>query len=180
MAALTISTIPTVAQTTASIITRSNHILTDGRPQHSHREINHTQYHKGWKTCTTLNIAWLTITNQVWTQILRVYGLGNPINACRAVYTVGSMWSRVTCLALPLDAQSHAHRALVSSRSRRHQTIAIGNKQCKQINTKYNKQCLITKQVVPKDATHRYKRVSARITTIGATVKKLWRFKVNR
>jgi hypothetical protein len=29
------------------------------------------------------------------------------------------------------------------------------------------------KQTVPKDATHRYERVSARITQIGATVKKL-------
>jgi hypothetical protein len=29
----------------------------------------------------------------------------------------------------------------------------------------------MTKQTVPKDTTHRYKRVSTRITKIGATVK---------
>jgi hypothetical protein len=28
-----------------------------------------TQYHKGWKTCTTHMTAWLSITNQEWTQI---------------------------------------------------------------------------------------------------------------
>jgi hypothetical protein len=33
-----ISTIPTFAQTTSSILTRSNHILTDRRPQHSHKD----------------------------------------------------------------------------------------------------------------------------------------------
>jgi hypothetical protein len=49
MTVLTISTIPTVAQTTASILTRPTHISMDGRPQHSHKDTSQTQYHKGWK-----------------------------------------------------------------------------------------------------------------------------------
>jgi hypothetical protein len=40
----------------------------------------------------------------------------------------------------------------------------IGNKQCKQINKQYTKQYLLTKKIVPTDATHRYKHVSIRIT----------------
>jgi hypothetical protein len=39
----------------------------------------------------------------------------------------------------------------------------IGNKQYKKINKQYTKQYLMTNQTVPKDATHCYKRVSARI-----------------
>jgi hypothetical protein len=46
--------------------TRSSHILMDGGPQHSHKDTSQTQDHKGWKTCMTLMIAWLSITNQVW------------------------------------------------------------------------------------------------------------------
>jgi hypothetical protein len=49
----------------------------------------------------------------------------------------------------------------------------IENKQHEQINKQYTKQCLITKQIVAKDATHHYERVSVRITKIRATVKKL-------
>jgi hypothetical protein len=41
---------------------------------------------KDGKTCMTLNTAWLSITNQEWTQILKVYGLGNYIKACRPMY----------------------------------------------------------------------------------------------
>jgi hypothetical protein len=52
-------------------------------------------------------------------------------------------------------------------------TVTIENQQHKQINKQYTKQCLMTKQTVPKDATHHYEHVSARITYIGATVKKL-------
>jgi hypothetical protein len=78
---------------------------------------------------------------------------------------IGSIWSRVTYLALPLTAaQSLARRAPGDSRNLWCLTIAIGNKQHKQINKQYNKQCLITKQTVPKDATRRYERVSVRIT----------------
>jgi uncharacterized protein (DUF2141 family) len=87
---------------------------------------------------------------------------------------IGSIWSRVTCLALLLAAaQSLARRASGDSRSLRRLTVAIGNKQHNQINKQYTKQFLITKQTMPKDATRRYERVSTRITKIGATVKKL-------
>jgi hypothetical protein len=78
---------------------------------------------------------------------------------------IGSVWSRVTCLALPLVAtQSLACRAPGDSRSLRRLTVAIENKQYKQINKQYNKQCLITKQIVRKDATRHYEHVSVRIT----------------
>jgi hypothetical protein len=64
---------------------------------------------------------------------------------------IGSIWSRVTCLALPLAiAQSLERRASGDSQSLRHLTIAIRNKKHKQINKQYTKQCLITKQIVPK------------------------------
>jgi hypothetical protein len=76
---------------------------------------------------------------------------------------MGSIWSRVTCLALLLAA-AHGLALLLDSRSLQLLTVAIGNKQHKQINKQYTKHCLITKQAVPKDATHRYERVSARIT----------------
>jgi hypothetical protein len=78
---------------------------------------------------------------------------------------IGLIWSRVTCLALSLvAAQCLECRAHEDSRSFRRLTVAIGNKQYKQINKQYTKQCLITKQTVPKDATHHYERVCARIT----------------
>jgi hypothetical protein len=78
---------------------------------------------------------------------------------------IGSIWSRITCLALPLSAaQTLARRALGDSQNLRLLTVVIKNKQHKQINKQYTKQCLITKQTVPKDATRRYERVSARIT----------------
>jgi hypothetical protein len=53
------------------------------------------------------------------------------------------------------------------------------NKQHKQINKQYTKQCLMTKQTVSEDSTHGYERVSARITYIRARVKMLLRFEVN-
>jgi hypothetical protein len=78
---------------------------------------------------------------------------------------IGSIWSRVTCLSLSLAAaQSLERRAPGDSRSLRRLTVAIGNKQHKKINKQYTKQCIMTKQIVPKDATHRYERVRARIT----------------
>jgi hypothetical protein len=78
---------------------------------------------------------------------------------------IGSVWLMVTHLALPLAAaQSLERRAPRDSQSLRRLTVAIRNKQHKQINKQYNKKCLITKQAAPKDATHRYERVSARIT----------------
>jgi hypothetical protein len=64
---------------------------------------------------------------------------------------IGSIWSRVTCLALLLTiAQSLARRAPRDSQSLRRLTVAIGNKQHKQINKQYIKPCLITKQTLPK------------------------------
>jgi hypothetical protein len=87
---------------------------------------------------------------------------------------IGSIWSRITCLALPLaPAQRLERRGPGESRSLRCLTVVIENKQDKQINKLYTKQFLITKQIVPKDATHRYERVSTRINQIRATVKKL-------
>jgi hypothetical protein len=78
---------------------------------------------------------------------------------------IGSIWSRATCLALPLvAAQSLERRSPRDSQSLRRLTVAIGNKQHKQINKQYMKQSLITKQTVPKDATRRYESVSIRIT----------------
>jgi hypothetical protein len=77
----------------------------------------------------------------------------------------GSIWSRVTCLALLLaTAQSLERLTPGDSRSLQCLTVAIGNKQHKQINKQYTKQCLITKQMVPKDATCRYECVRVRIT----------------
>jgi hypothetical protein len=87
-----------------------------------------------------------------------------------SVYTrerkhIGLMWSRVTCLVLPLAAaQSLERRALGDSRSLRRLMVAIGNKQFKQINKQYTKQYLMAKQTVPTYATRCYERVSARIT----------------
>jgi hypothetical protein len=78
---------------------------------------------------------------------------------------IGSIWSRVTCLALLLAvAQSLECRAPGDSRSLRCLTVVIENNQHKQINKQYTKKCLMTKQTVTKDATHRNEHVSARST----------------
>jgi hypothetical protein len=93
---------------------------------------------------------------------------------------IGPIWSRVACLALPLAAaQSIERRAPRDSCSLQCLKVATRNKQHKNINKQYIKQCLMAKQTVPKDATRRYESVSARVTQIGATVKKLWMFEVN-
>jgi hypothetical protein len=76
---------------------------------------------------------------------------------------IGSIGSRVTYLDSLLAAQSLARRALGDCRSLRLLTVVIENKQHKKINKQYIKQYLITKQTIPKDATHCYKRVSVRI-----------------
>jgi hypothetical protein len=76
-----------------------------------------------------------------------------------SVYTwerkhIGSMWSMITCLALPLAAApSLGYRALEDSRSHRLLTIGTENKHCKQINKQYTKQYLMTNQTIPIDAT---------------------------
>jgi hypothetical protein len=87
----------------------------------------------------------------------------------RQVYTrerkyIGTKWLRVTCPALPLaTAQSLVSQVLEDSQSRWRLTIATGNKQFKQKNKQYTKQYLNSNQTVPKDATRRYERLSARI-----------------
>jgi hypothetical protein len=94
------------------------------------------------------------------------------IKACRAVCIlekerghIGLIWSRVTCLALSLaTAQSLERRDPGDSRSLQRLTVATENKYYKQINKQFTKHCLITEQTVSKDVTHRYERVSARIT----------------
>jgi hypothetical protein len=87
---------------------------------------------------------------------------------------IGTKWSRVTCLALPLSAaQSLGSQVLEDSQSHWRLTVAIGNKQLQQINKQYTKQYLKYNQIVPIDSTHCYERVSARITKIRVTVKKL-------
>jgi hypothetical protein len=58
---------------------------------------------------------------------------------------IGSIWSRVTCLALLLAAtQGLERRAPGDSRSLRRLTVVIKNKKRKQINKQYTKQCLMT------------------------------------
>jgi hypothetical protein len=66
----TISTILTLLKPQHRSSPQSNHISTDGRPSliKTQAKLNIT---KDEKTCTTLMIAWLSITNQVWTQILK-------------------------------------------------------------------------------------------------------------
>jgi hypothetical protein len=76
---------------------------------------------------------------------------------------IRSIWSRITCLDSLLTAQSLARRALEDSRSLRLLTVVIENKQHKKINKQYIKQYLMTNQIVPKDATRCYERVSVRI-----------------
>jgi hypothetical protein len=100
----TISTIPALLKLQHQSSPRSDHISTDGRPSltKTQAKLNIT---KDGKTCTTLMTTWLSITNQVWTQILRMR-LRYNIKACRPMCTldkerehIGSIWSRVTCLA---------------------------------------------------------------------------------
>jgi hypothetical protein len=78
---------------------------------------------------------------------------------------IGTKWSRVTCLALPLAAaQSLVSQVLEDSQNRWRLMIAIGNKQLQQINKQYTKQYLNSNQTAPKDSTCYYECVSARIT----------------
>jgi hypothetical protein len=78
---------------------------------------------------------------------------------------IGTKWSRVTCLALPLvAAQSLGSHVLEDSQSRWCLTIAIENKQLQQMNKQHNQQYLNSNQAGPKDSTRCYERVSVRIT----------------
>jgi hypothetical protein len=113
---------------------RPPHITTDGRPTLINNT-SQTQHHEDGKTCMTLVTAWLSITNQVWTQILGMR-LRYSIKSCRAMCTlererghIGSIWSRVTCLALLLPAaQGLECRAPGDSRSLQRLTVVIENK----------------------------------------------------
>jgi hypothetical protein len=166
----TVSTIPTLLKSQHRSSPRLNHISIDGRPSltKTQAKLNIT---KDGKTCMTLMTAWLSITNQVWTQILTMR-LRYSIKACgpmcileREKEHIWSVWSRVTCLALLLvAAQSLERWAFRHSWSLRRLMVVIGNKQHKKINKKYTNECLRTKQKVPKDATCRYEHVSTRIT----------------
>jgi hypothetical protein len=168
---LTVSTIPTLLKSQHRSSPRSNHISMDESLSliKTQDKLNIT---KDEKTYMTLMTTWLSITNQVWTQILSMR-LRYSIKACRPMCIlerekkehIGSIWSWVTCLALSLaTAQSLARRAPRDSLSLQRLTVEIRNKEHKQINKQYTKQCLITKQTIPKDATRRYECVSARIT----------------
>jgi hypothetical protein len=65
----TVSTNPIHAQTTASILTTVTSHQDRWKTTSLNNNTSQTQYHKDEKTCTTLMTAWLSITNQVWTQI---------------------------------------------------------------------------------------------------------------
>jgi hypothetical protein len=80
----TVSTIPILLKPQHRSSPRSPHILMDGRQT---LNTSQTQYHKDGKTYTTLMIAWLSITNQVWTQILKYEAYVTILmHACQCVY----------------------------------------------------------------------------------------------
>jgi hypothetical protein len=66
----TVSTILTLLKSQHRFSLWSNHISTDGRPSltKTQAKLNIT---KDGKTYTTLMTSWISITNQVWTQILK-------------------------------------------------------------------------------------------------------------
>jgi hypothetical protein len=67
----TVSTNPTHAQTTTSILTTVTSHHDGWKMSTLNTNTSQTQHHKDGKTCRTLMTAWLSITNQVWTQILK-------------------------------------------------------------------------------------------------------------
>jgi hypothetical protein len=79
----TVSTIPTNAQTTASILATVTSHHDGWKTKTLNSNTRQTQHHKDGKTCTTLMSVWLCITNQVWTHILKVWCLVNSLKACR-------------------------------------------------------------------------------------------------
>jgi hypothetical protein len=64
----TVSTIPTLLKPQHRSSPQSNHILMDGRPSLTKTQAK-LNIIKDGKTSMTLMTAWLSITNQVWTQI---------------------------------------------------------------------------------------------------------------
>jgi hypothetical protein len=135
----TVSTIPSLLKPQHQSSPWSNHISTGGRPSltKTQAKLNIT---KDGRTCTTLMTGWLSINPNP-----KVWGVGNSIKACRPMCIldrerehIGSIWSRVTYLALPLvAAQSLECRAPRDSQILRLLTVAIGNKQHNQINKQY-------------------------------------------
>jgi hypothetical protein len=99
----TVSTIPTLIKPQHRSSPRPNHISTNGRPSLTKTQAK-LNIRKDGKTCTILMTAWLSKTNQVWTQILSM----RPMCILeREREHIGSTWSRVTCLDSPLTtAQS--------------------------------------------------------------------------
>jgi hypothetical protein len=67
----TVSIIPSHAQTTASIRTMIKSHVDGSKTNTLTTNTSQTQHHKDEKTCTTLMTAWLSVTNQVWTPILK-------------------------------------------------------------------------------------------------------------
>jgi hypothetical protein len=68
----TVSTIPTHAQTMTSILTTVTSHHDGWKTESLSNNTSQTQHHKDEKTCMTLMTTWLSITNQVWTQILSI------------------------------------------------------------------------------------------------------------
>jgi hypothetical protein len=68
----TVSTLPSLLKPQHRSSPWSNHISMHGRPPLTNTQAK-LNISMDWKTCTTLMTAWLSITNQVWTQIL-MYG----------------------------------------------------------------------------------------------------------
>jgi hypothetical protein len=132
----TVSTIPTLLKPQHRSSPRSNHISTDGRPflTKTQAKLNIT---KDGKTCTALMTAWLSKTNQVWTQILSMRPR-HSIKACRPMCILARERAhrinmvRVTCHALPLAAAKSLERwAPGDSRSLLRLTVTIRNQQHK-------------------------------------------------
>jgi hypothetical protein len=69
----TIPTIPTLLKPQHRSSPWSNHISMDGRPSLTKTQAK-LSITKDGRTCTTLMTAWLSKTNQVWTQILSMRG----------------------------------------------------------------------------------------------------------
>jgi hypothetical protein len=67
----TISTIPTHAQTTALILTMVTSHHNGWKSNTLNTNTSQTQHHRDGRTCMTLMTTWLSITKQVWTQILK-------------------------------------------------------------------------------------------------------------
>jgi hypothetical protein len=67
----TVSTIPTLLKPQHRSSPQSNHNAMDGRPSLTKAQVK-LNITKERMTCTTLMTAWLSITNQVWTQILSI------------------------------------------------------------------------------------------------------------